>query len=85
MQISVFILLYIVSHVRVLFEKEPKHSVQLFVCLNLDFLLAFHSGKLSLHVLDALDIMLLELIGVSHDVVIRTDEVLLQLIVESLS
>ena len=75
-------MLYIVSHIRVLFEKEPKHAVQLFVCLNLNFLLSFHGGKLSLHVLNALDIMRLELVLVSHDVIVSTDEVLIQLIVE---
>ena len=78
-------MLYVVSHIRVLFEKEPKHPVQLFVCLNLDFLLPFHGCKLSLQVLDALNVVLLELIRVGHDVIISTDEVFLQLIVEGLS
>ena len=83
-KISVLILLYIVSNIGILLEKEPEHPIQLFICLNLHLMLTFHGSELLLKILNALNVVLLELILVGHDVVVGTDEILLQLIVEGL-
>lgn len=48
LEIPVFILLNVVSHVWVLFKEQPEHSIQLLIWLNLYFLLTFHCCKLSL-------------------------------------
>jgi len=90
---SIFCFLYVafliganvVPDFLVLLKQEPEHAVELLGCLDLHLRVRAHRAKLLLQIDDALDIMRLERGLVSHDVIVSANEVLLQLIVESLS
>jgi len=75
----------IISHLLVLLEQEPEHAIELLVRLNLNFRVRAYRAEFLFQVDDPLDVMLLELSLVRHDVVVSADEVLLQLIVKGLT
>ena len=75
--ITFFISLDVGSHVLVLFKKEPEHTVEFFSALDhLNFRVTAHLANFFLEDLDCLNVMLLELGQVAHDILIRNIEVL---------
>ena len=79
------IVLDVILDILVLVEEEPEHSIKFFGGLDLNLLMWLHICQFFLHVLDASNFMIWKLTLISHQVVIGTDKVLLQLVVESLS
>ena len=83
--ITFFISLDVGSHVLVLLKKEPEHTVEFFSALDhLNFRVTAHLANFFLEDLDCLNVMLLELGQVAHDILIRNIEVLFELVVKGL-
>jgi hypothetical protein len=69
----------------VLLKQQPEHLVEFLAGLEGHFLAVFHSLQLFLNQLNSLDVCELELALVSHQVLMRADDVFVNFMVESLS
>ena len=82
---AIFVSSDIIFDFLVLFEEQPEHAVQLLRCLDLHLGVGAHRAHLFLQIHDPLDVMLLKLRLIRHDVIVRAREVFLELVVEGLS
>jgi hypothetical protein len=84
-RIFILVALYLILDLLVLLKQQPEHLVELLAGLEGHLLAVFHSLQLFLEQLNSLDVCELELALVSHKVLMRADDVFVNLMVESLS
>lgn len=85
LRVLILVTLNLILDFLVLLEQHPKHLVKLLASLEGHFLVCFHRMQLFLEQLYPLDVCELELALVSHQVLVRADDVLVYLVVECLS
>lgn len=84
-RIFILVALNLILDLLVLLKQQPEHLVELLAGLKGHLLAVFHSLQLFLEQLYSLDVCELELALVSHQVLMRADDVFVNFMVESLS